>query len=438
MKWSLVLILLTVKIGRSGKRWTNFVTGMKKFNSLASIDSKEVIIEGSSNEPKDESKKIIITHSDITHSTNILINKPNVNVSDEKQSIILNLMANLSNLDDCTGICDSHYGGSYIFPVLRSVNYDNNTVPTAFSDLPVDVSFSLKIIHLANFNSRNMDYSIDFEMQMSWVDPRLMNNYTRWIRIWEKRILDQIWKPDPYFVNSKHSHFHYVSFPNFRMLISPNGLVIYTMRITLQPSCYMVFCRFPHDDQQCQLIISSLSHIPSSVRFSWLSTNPINLMSTQSSPDFDLVSVDTHYCVVEGKLLPSSCLRALFKLKRTGTRFIVEKYIPKHVHISYLTSLDIWFRAMKIFTVLSLFESVVVLALIRATRAIEKRRLEAVNEFERENFRAKKRKVVRLYRRLDHFTQFFSPLLFITFLMYYIMNVVQGEDSECNANKFDN
>uniref|UniRef100_A0A1I8E9Q1 Neur_chan_LBD domain-containing protein n=1 Tax=Wuchereria bancrofti TaxID=6293 RepID=A0A1I8E9Q1_WUCBA len=150
-----------------------------------------------------------------------------------------------------------HYGSSYILPILRSINYDNNTVPTTFSDLPVDVSFALKIIHLANFDSKNMDYSIDFEMQMSWTDSRLMNNYTKWIRIWEKRILDQIWKPDPYFVNSKHSHFHYVSFPNFRMLISPNGLVIYTMRITLQPSCYMVFCQFPHDDQQCQLMISS-------------------------------------------------------------------------------------------------------------------------------------------------------------------------------------
>lgn len=67
-------------------------------------------------------------------------------------------------------------------------------------------------------------------MQMSWIDPRLMNNYTKWIIIWEKRILDQIWKPDPYFVNSKQSHFHYVSFPNFRMVISPDGLVIYTMR----------------------------------------------------------------------------------------------------------------------------------------------------------------------------------------------------------------
>ncbi|VDM07969.1 unnamed protein product [Wuchereria bancrofti] len=454
-------------MSQSDKRLvSNFANEMEKFNSLASIDSKEMIIEGSNNEYKDESMKIIVTHPDTIHSTNILINKPNIGISDGKK-VILNLMSNLNNLDDCTGICDSHYGSSYILPILRSINYDNNTVPTTFSDLPVDVSFALKIIHLANFDSKNMDYSIDFEMQMSWTDSRLMNNYTKWIRIWEKRILDQIWKPDPYFVNSKHSHFHYVSFPNFRMLISPNGLVIYTMRITLQPSCYMVFCQFPHDDQQCQLMISSLSHIPSSVRFSWLSTNSINLMSTHPSPDFNLVSVHTHHCVVDGKLLPSSCLRVLFKLKRTGARFIIEKYIPsslamffawiapfvpynyeevriitpisvKHVHINYITPLDIWFRAMKIFTVLSLFESVVVLALIRATRAIEKRRLEAANEFEREIFRVKKRQVIRLYQRLDYFTQIFSPLLFATFLMYYIMNVVHGEDSDCNANTINN
>ncbi|KAK6111435.1 putative integral membrane protein [Brugia pahangi] len=110
----------------------------------------------------------------------------------------------------------------------------------------------------------------------------------------------------------------------------------------------------------------------------------------------------------------------------------------EHVHINYITPLDIWFRAMKIFTVLSLFESVVVLALIRATRAIEKRRLEAANEFEREIFRVKKRQVIRLYQRLDYFTQIFSPLLFTTFLMYYIMNVVHGEHSDCNASTINN
>ncbi|KAM3725256.1 Glycine receptor [Dirofilaria immitis] len=463
-------------MSQSDKQRAHFIDNMEEFNSLASIDSKEMIIEESNNQDYEDKSTKVVADPDISRSTNILINKPNVDISDEKKLLILNLMTNLTtDLDDCTGICDDHYGGSYIFPILRSVNYDNNTVPTTFPGVPVDVSFALKIIHLANFDSKNMDYTIDFEMQMSWIDSRLMSNYTKWIRIWEKRILDQIWKPDPYFVNSKQSHFHYVSFPNFRMLVSPNGLVIYTMRITLQPSCYMTFCRFPHDDQQCQLLISSLSHIPSSVRFSWLSANPINLMSANPSPDFYLTSVHAQQCIVDGKLLPSSCLRILFKLKRTGSRFIIEKYVPSclamffawiapyvpynyeevriitpisvlltlvqmergedhHIHINYITPLDTWFRAMKIFTVLSLFESVVVLALIRATRAIEKRCFDAVNEFERENFRTKKRKVMRLYRRLDHFTQFFSPLLFTTFLMYYILIVVHGEDNECDAN----
>ncbi|EFO16402.1 hypothetical protein LOAG_12104, partial [Loa loa] len=69
------------------------------------------------------------------------------------------------------------------------------------------------------------------------------------------------------------------------------------------------------------------SHIPSSVRFFWLPTNPINLMSPNPSPDFNLVSVHTHHCVVDGRLLPLSYLRVLFKLKRTDARFITEKYI---------------------------------------------------------------------------------------------------------------
>ncbi|MCP9265481.1 hypothetical protein DINM_020795 [Dirofilaria immitis] len=281
--------------GQSDKQRAHFIDNMEEFNSLASIDSKEMIIEESNNQD--------------------------------------------------------------------------------YEGVPVDVSFALKIIHLANFDSKNMDYTI-------------------------------------------------------------------------------------------------VSHIPSSVRFSWLSANPINLMSANPSPDFYLTSVHAQQCIVDGKLLPSSCLRILFKLKRTGSRFIIEKYVPSclamflpglhhmyritmkkyeslhqslllllnssklllmsncvellllncltisdcifglncqaeltelvlltlvqmergedhHIHINYITPLDTWFRAMKIFTVLSLFESVVVLALIRATRAIEKRCFDAVNEFERENFRTK-------------------------------------------------
>ncbi|KIH56043.1 hypothetical protein ANCDUO_13782 [Ancylostoma duodenale] len=143
----------------------------------------------------------------------------------------------------------SDYGSSFILPVLASTNYDNNTVPTAFADIPVIVAVQLNILYLANFDSELMEFSIDVEMELSWYDlryngyhfclevvvkriilNRLSNNYTKPIRIREKQILDLIWKPDPYFVNSKFSHFHEVSFPNFRMRVFPDGLVKYTMR----------------------------------------------------------------------------------------------------------------------------------------------------------------------------------------------------------------
>lgn len=40
------------------------------------------------------------------------------------------------------------------------------------------------------------------------------------------------------------------------------------------------------------------------------------------------------------------------------------------VRTSYLTAMDIWFSAMKTFSVLSLIESLIVLALIKRSRAL--------------------------------------------------------------------
>ncbi|VDM77756.1 unnamed protein product [Strongylus vulgaris] len=181
------------------------------------------------------------------------------------------------------------YGSSFILPVLSSINYDTTLFRLHFQkcfvkslqfhhlqDIPVIVAVQLNILYLANFDSELMEYSIDVEMELSWYDLRLANNYTKPIRIREQQILDLIWKPDPYFVNSKFSYLHTVSFPNFRMRIFPDGLVKYTMRyineriwkiylifqkglvrITSVCNCFMLFCLYPHDRQTCDLQISS-------------------------------------------------------------------------------------------------------------------------------------------------------------------------------------
>uniref|UniRef100_A0A914WL76 Neurotransmitter-gated ion-channel ligand-binding domain-containing protein n=1 Tax=Plectus sambesii TaxID=2011161 RepID=A0A914WL76_9BILA len=266
----------------------------------------------------------------------------------EIRSLIANASVLESSFNDSAG---RDYGGSYILPVLKAVQYDNNTAPSMFTDQPVQVRVGLYVISLSSFDSSKMEYSIDIDFEMRWIDFRLANNYSRPIGIKEKEIIDQIWRPDPYFVNSKKSYFHAVSFPNFRMRIRQDGLIVYNMRVTLLPACQMVFCRFPHDQQVCDLKISSRYNEELKV------------------------------------------LLTLVQLQRGDDQ------IPR---VSYLTSMDLWFSAMKFFSVLSLVESLAVLALIKRSRAMEKEGKRTKSELEREWFLAKAKSLNKLYHSLDN------------------------------------
>uniref|UniRef100_A0AC34GTJ8 Neurotransmitter-gated ion-channel ligand-binding domain-containing protein n=1 Tax=Panagrolaimus sp. ES5 TaxID=591445 RepID=A0AC34GTJ8_9BILA len=372
------------------------------------------------------------------------------------ESVLRDLLSNLTYLEyeeDFSSYYRDH-GGSFLLPVLKAVNYDNTSVPVAFSDIPLNVKVKLNLIHLANFDSEQMEYTIDLEMEMRWFDIRLANNYSKPIRIREKQILDMVFRPDPYFVNSKYSYFHMVTFPNFRMRIMPTGLIIYTMRVTLLPSCSMTFCRFPHDSQECDLLISSIAYPQSFVNLMW-HDEPIQFSSRISLPELKIKRMSTEDCIVEGKLIASSCLRLVFNLERDGARYIVEKYIPStlammfawvapyvpynyedvriitpitvlltlvqmekgdiKVRTSYLTSMDQWFAAMKAFSVLSL----------------EKQAHRATNQYSKELFEAEKRRLTALYHRLDTASRFLSPVVFIIFFIVYVLYIAQGDESYC-------
>uniref|UniRef100_A0A914NEH9 Neurotransmitter-gated ion-channel ligand-binding domain-containing protein n=1 Tax=Meloidogyne incognita TaxID=6306 RepID=A0A914NEH9_MELIC len=288
-------------------------------------------------------------------------------------------------------------GGSFITPLLKEKKYDNKSIPLVFADEPLKVFVALEVIHLGNFDNFQMEYELDVFLHMQWYDVRLANNFSKPVRIMEKKIIDRIWKPDALFLNSKFSYFHVVTFPNFLMRIYPNGHVTYTVRVTLLPDCQMNFCNFPHDKQRCDLLISSIAHPKSVLEFRWASKQPIIFAKRVLLSDLRIQSIGTEQqCQIDEKLIPSSCLLLLFRLKREGARYIAEKYLPsvlamvfswvapyvpynyEEVRIitpitvltSYLTSLDIWFVVIKAFTVLSLVESLAVMAYIKRGRAI--------------------------------------------------------------------
>ena len=102
---------------------------------------------------------------------------------------------------------------------------------------------------------------------------------------------------------------------------------------------------------------------------------------------------------------------------------------------SYLTSLDVWFAAMKCFTVLSLVESLIVLALIKRSRAMEKNSAKAANELERLQFRRSAKRLNWLYHRLDAICRLLSPIVFVAFFAYYCLFVVQGDEGSCTTKR---
>uniref|UniRef100_A0AC34R9W9 Neurotransmitter-gated ion-channel ligand-binding domain-containing protein n=1 Tax=Panagrolaimus sp. JU765 TaxID=591449 RepID=A0AC34R9W9_9BILA len=393
------------------------------------------------------------------------------------ETILRDLLANLTHLEvkeDYEFYYRDH-GGSFLLPILKTVDYDNSSVPIVFPDIPLNVLVKLNVLHLSNFDTELMEYTIDLEMEMRWFDVRLANNYSKPIRLREKELFDKVFRPDPYFVNSKHSYFHIVSFPNFRMRIMPTGLVIYTVRVTLSPSCSMTFCRFPHDSQQCDLMISSIAYPKTFVNLMW-NLDAITFATPVTLPELQIKKVTTENCVVEGKLIASSCLRLVFALERDGARYMIEKYVPStlammfawvapyvpynyedvriitpitvlltlvqmekgdlQIRTSYLTSLDIWFGAMKTFSVISLIESLVVLALVRRSRAMQMEAQKTPSEYKKEIFESEKRRLKSLYHRLDSASRYFSPIVFIIFVVYYVLYIAQRDETQCSNQNF--
>ncbi|CAI5448620.1 unnamed protein product [Caenorhabditis angaria] len=378
-----------------------------------------------------------------------------INLSQEDRAAWRKKLVNLTLLEVKSEKTHQDLGSSYIFPILDKVNYDNTSAPLAFNDIPVNVVVSLNFLYLASFDSELMEYSLDVEMEFTWFDIRLVNNYTQPIRIREKHIIEKIWKPDPYIVNSKFSYFHYVSFPNIRMRITPQGLVTYTLRVSSVCSCFMSFCLYPHDKQECDLKLSSIAYSRQFLQFHWKSVDPIKRNSLFRLPELHIEKMSHDTCTAEvrdfliEKYVPSTLammfawvapyvpynyeeVRIVTPITVLLTLVQMEKG-DKEIRTSYMTSIDVWFAAMKSFTVLSLLESLIVLALIKQSRAMKKNAEKAQNELEKSNFENESYRLNRLYHRVDRIQRFSSPIIFIFFFIYYVLFIAQG-----NPNCVDN
>uniref|UniRef100_A0A1I7XR53 Neur_chan_LBD domain-containing protein n=1 Tax=Heterorhabditis bacteriophora TaxID=37862 RepID=A0A1I7XR53_HETBA len=153
-------------------------------------------------------------------------------------------------------------------------------------------------IIIASFDSISevdMDYTITMYLHQYWMDERL--SWSNAIPIEEMTLSGEfsqnIWVPDTFLANDKHSFLHEVTERNKMLRISDDGRVAYGMRLTSTLSCSMNLRNFPLDSQNCTVEIESYGYTTSEVLMKWKHPLAVHGVEKTDVPQFTIIGYQT-------------------------------------------------------------------------------------------------------------------------------------------------
>uniref|UniRef100_S4RWU3 Gamma-aminobutyric acid receptor subunit pi n=1 Tax=Petromyzon marinus TaxID=7757 RepID=S4RWU3_PETMA len=139
----------------------------------------------------------------------------------------------------------------------------------------VVVGMSLDIASIDSISEINMagqDYTATIFLRQRWVDERLCFDANKSLSL-DGRLVQLLWVPDTFIVDSKRSFLHAVTVENRLIRIFPNGTVLYALRITATVACNMDLTKYPMDKQSCTLQLESWGYNTDDMVFYWTRGN---------------------------------------------------------------------------------------------------------------------------------------------------------------------
>ncbi|XP_009982374.1 PREDICTED: gamma-aminobutyric acid receptor subunit pi-like, partial [Tauraco erythrolophus] len=131
---------------------------------------------------------------------------------------------------------------------------------------------SLDIASIDTISEINMDYTATIFLRQRWTDERLCFDGNKSLSL-DGRLVEMLWVPDTFIVDSKKSFLHDITVENRLIRIYPNGTVLYALRITTTVACSMDLTKYPMDKQTCTLQLESWGYNINDVMFYWTRGN---------------------------------------------------------------------------------------------------------------------------------------------------------------------
>ncbi|EFB23868.1 hypothetical protein PANDA_017045, partial [Ailuropoda melanoleuca] len=146
--------------------------------------------------------------------------------------------------------------------------YDVRLRPN-FGGAPVPVGVSIYVSSIEQISEMTMDYTITMFFHQTWKDPRLAYHETNLNLTLDYRMLEKLWVPDCYFLNSKDAFVHDVTVENRVFQLHPDGTVRYGIRLTTTAACSLDLQKFPLDKQTCKLEVESYGYTVEDILLYW-------------------------------------------------------------------------------------------------------------------------------------------------------------------------
>ncbi|KAG9333718.1 hypothetical protein JZ751_010652 [Albula glossodonta] len=172
------------------------------------------------------------------------------------------------------------------------------------------------------------DYTATIFLRQRWTDERLCFKGNKSLSL-DGRLVELLWVPDTFIVDSKKSFLHDITVENRLIRIFPNGTVLYAIRITTTVACNMDLTKYPMDKQTCTLQLESWGYNVNDVMFYWTRGNEsVSGLDTLQLAQYTLEDYYTSEseAVYETGRYPKLIFH--FELKRSILYFILETYVP--------------------------------------------------------------------------------------------------------------
>uniref|UniRef100_S4R4E4 Gamma-aminobutyric acid receptor subunit pi n=1 Tax=Petromyzon marinus TaxID=7757 RepID=S4R4E4_PETMA len=217
----------------------------------------------------------------------------------------------------------------------------NKYLRPSFDNGPVAIGMSLDIASIDTISEINMDYTATIFLRQRWQDERLCFEGNKSLSL-DGRLVELLWVPDTFIVDSKRSFLHDITVENRLIRIFPNGTVLYALRITTTVACNMDLTKYPMDKQTCTLQLESWGYNTNDLVFYWTRGNDsVRGLDTLKLAQY---TVEGYYTSVSEAVYETGQYPKLvfhFKLRRNILYFILETYIPS-VLLVVLSWVSFW------------------------------------------------------------------------------------------------